>query len=123
MVSRFVGLIRTSALALVAVGALVESELTAADDGFEPADTYCDSGQQSNRRRPGSDSGSNGRVDKYKLPKCETISDLGIEPWFDKVDLGPPVPDRWRIVEAIGIETNLWDPYNGHNPLKGDMPV
>ncbi|MEK0415956.1 MAG: hypothetical protein RL352_1353, partial [Actinomycetota bacterium] len=29
-------------------------------------------------------------------------------------------PDRWRIVEAIGIKENLLDPYHGHNRLKGD---
>lgn len=34
-----------------------------------------------------------------------------------------PVPDRWRIVDALGYEENLWDPYNGNNPLKGDKPV
>lgn len=40
-------------------------------------------------------------------------------------DIGPlqGLPDRWRIVEAIGIKENLLDPYNGHNRLKGDRPV
>ncbi|MDG1203842.1 MAG: hypothetical protein P8N51_00575 [Pseudomonadales bacterium] len=123
MASKLGGLITPLALALVASGVLVDSEMAAADDGVAPADTYCDSGQQSNRRRPGRDSSQNSRVDKYKLPMCETISDSDVEPWFDRIDLGPPIPDRWRIVESIGIETNLWDPYNGHNPLKGDMPV
>ena len=32
-------------------------------------------------------------------------------------------PDRWRIVEAIGIKENLLDPYHGHNRLKGDRPM
>lgn len=32
-----------------------------------------------------------------------------------------PVPDRWRIVDALYGE-NLWDPYN-RNVLKGDKPV
>jgi hypothetical protein len=32
-------------------------------------------------------------------------------------------PDRWRIVEAIGIKENLLDPYNGYNRLKGDRPM
>lgn len=35
----------------------------------------------------------------------------------------PPVPDRWRIVDTLGYEGNLWDPYSGNNPLKGDKPV
>ncbi len=33
------------------------------------------------------------------------------------------LPDRWRIVEALGIKENLLDPYNGHNRLKGDRPM
>lgn len=33
-----------------------------------------------------------------------------------------PLPDRWRIVESIGYEENLWDPYN-RNVLKADRPV
>jgi hypothetical protein len=33
-----------------------------------------------------------------------------------------PVPDRWRLVEAIGYKENLWDPYN-RNVLKADRPV
>jgi hypothetical protein len=33
-----------------------------------------------------------------------------------------PVPDRWRIVDAIGVHSNPFDPYN-HNTLKGDRPI
>jgi hypothetical protein len=33
------------------------------------------------------------------------------------------MPDRWRVVEALGIKENLLDPYNGHNRLKGDRPL
>ena len=33
-----------------------------------------------------------------------------------------PVPDRWRLVEAIGVMESIFDPYN-RNPLKGDRPV
>lgn len=32
-----------------------------------------------------------------------------------------PVPDRWRIMEGLGIKQNHWDPYN-QNVLKGDKP-
>ncbi len=32
-----------------------------------------------------------------------------------------PVPDRWRIMEGLGIRQNWWDPYN-QNTLKGDKP-
>ena len=33
-----------------------------------------------------------------------------------------PIPDRWRLVEAIGVNERWWDPYN-QNTLKGDRPV
>lgn len=33
------------------------------------------------------------------------------------------LPDRWRIVETIGLKENLLDPYNGQNRLKGDVPI
>jgi len=33
------------------------------------------------------------------------------------------IPDRWRIVTAIGYAENLWDPYSGNNVLKGDRPA
>jgi hypothetical protein len=33
-----------------------------------------------------------------------------------------PVPDRWRILDALGRTENMFDPYNT-NTLKGDKPV
>lgn len=33
------------------------------------------------------------------------------------------VPDRWRIVSALGYPDRWWDPYNGNNVLKGDRPA
>lgn len=33
-----------------------------------------------------------------------------------------PVPDRWRLVDAIGVKDRWWDPYN-QNTLKGDRPI
>ncbi len=33
------------------------------------------------------------------------------------------MPDRWRIVQALGYEEQLWNPYDGHNPIKGDVPM
>ncbi len=32
------------------------------------------------------------------------------------------VPDRWRIVENIGVNERFWDPYH-QNTLKGDRPI
>lgn len=33
-----------------------------------------------------------------------------------------PIPDRWRLVDAIGVTTKWWDPYN-QNYLKADRPI
>ena len=40
----------------------------------------------------------------------------------DLASVGPPVPDRWRIMEAF-YDENVLDPYNNNNPLKGDKPI
>ncbi len=70
------------------------------------------------RRRPGS------RVEEELPSSClDETNQPGILPWADPIDLGPAVPDRWRIVQAVGVKSNLWDPYNGQNVLKGDMPI
>lgn len=33
-----------------------------------------------------------------------------------------PVPDRWRLIEAIGVNERWWDPYN-QNTYKADRPI
>ena len=33
-----------------------------------------------------------------------------------------PIPDRWRLIEAVGVSARWWDPYN-QNVLKGDRPI
>jgi hypothetical protein len=33
-----------------------------------------------------------------------------------------PVPDRWRLVESIGVNQRWWDPYH-QNTLKADRPI
>ncbi len=67
------------------------------------------------RRRPGSTPHL-----KYQDPTCHT-DQLSAPRAEDFIDL-TPVPDRWRIVEAMGYPVNWLDPYHGTNPLKGDRP-
>ena len=38
-----------------------------------------------------------------------------------KID-GISVPDRWRLIESLGVKESVLDPYN-RNPLKGDRPI
>jgi hypothetical protein len=33
-----------------------------------------------------------------------------------------PIPDRWRVIEAVGVHSRWFDPYN-QNTLKGDRPI
>jgi len=39
------------------------------------------------------------------------------------LDEFPELPDRWRIVNLLGYQENLLDPYHGNNWLKGDRPA
>ena len=96
-----------------------ETEEASVGLGLPAVSSLCtEKNVQPSRRRPGVP------VEEYALPPCDGNSDqVGVSPWVDPVDLGPAVPDRWRIVQQVGVKSNLWDPYNGQNPLKGDMPV
>lgn len=64
------------------------------------------------RRRPGRSAAASS--------EC---NDRGLAPavWGDLPEFAA-VPDRWRIVSALGYPERLWDPYNGNNVLKGDRP-
>jgi hypothetical protein len=33
-----------------------------------------------------------------------------------------PIPDRWRLMDSLGLKTRWWDPYN-QNYLKADRPI
>ena len=33
-----------------------------------------------------------------------------------------PIPDRWRLIEAVGVHSRWFDPYN-QNTFKGDRPI
>jgi len=73
----------------------------------------CEFAAERLRRRPGGP------------PPDETICDgKGVQPavWRPLPDF-TAIPDRWRIVSALGYPERLWDPYNGNNVLKGDRPA
>ena len=46
-----------------------------------------------------------------------------VEPFFGRLEDGPAVPDRWRIVQTLGYKEQILNPYAAHKPLKGDLPV
>src|SRR5262249_33918139 len=50
--------------------------------------------------------------------KVSPVPRPGLADYTDAV----PMPDRWRIVDALLYQDRWWDPYN-RNVLKGDKPV
>ena len=70
------------------------------------------------RRRPGAHADDTQRLE-YELPPCDPQR---VPMYTAPIELGPPVPDRWRIMDAF-YRQNLLDPYANNNWLKGDKPV
>lgn len=65
------------------------------------------------RRRPGSEA----------PPDLPPIDPTAVSPPMRDVPReSVPIPDRWRLIDAVGMKTNWWDPYN-QNTLKADRPL
>jgi hypothetical protein len=83
--------------------------------GLIPAPTYDWEGSAFVRRRPGH-------------PAPERPVDVIINPGAvnpapsDQIGEILPLPDRWRIMEALGFKHPWYDPYN-QNVWKGDLPM
>ena len=77
--------------------------------GYDP----CAPQDEKPRRRPG-----------RPPPEASPCPDDGLVPaaWYELPGV-TAVPDRWRIVSALGYPERLWDPYSGNNVLKGDRPL
>jgi hypothetical protein len=75
--------------------------------------TNCVNVAEAMRRRPGN-----------PPPEREYCEPGGLRPaiWGDLPEF-TAIPDRWRIVSALGYPERWWDPYNGNNVLKGDRPA
>lgn len=65
-----------------------------------------------------------GRMRNYELPVLQNnpgaVEAPPPEPF--PTNSWVPVPDRWRIVDALGVGGQWWDPYN-QNVIKGDRPI
>ena len=99
---------------LAAAGACLAPQPSAADD----APSYderpdCEFGEERVRRRPGRPG-----------PDETRCLEEGLQPavWRPLPDF-TAIPDRWRIVSALGYPERWWDPYNGNNVFKGDRPA
>jgi len=77
------------------------------------ADTACALYSGPKRHRPG-----------RPLPDVQECDEQGLRPavWDSLPDF-VAVPDRWRIVSALGYPERWWDPYNGNNVFKADRPA
>ena len=90
--------------------------ITAPVSGEEDLDTRLDcafADEEAPRRRPGKP--------VVEGLQCEGT---GLQPavWRSLPDFAA-IPDRWRIVTALGYPEKKTDPYNGNNVLKGDRPA
>ena len=56
---------------------------------------------------------------EYQLPLIDPLQVQPPKAWDPRVSI--PVPDRWRIMESLGVNDVWWDPYN-QNTIKGDKP-
>src|SRR4051812_27153448 len=87
--------------------------LAASDQGAEPPPAPA---EPETRRRPG-------RVEAP--PPVETPQTNPNAVSAPPPDAFPtdqvPIPDRWRLIEAVGVHSRWFDPYN-QNTFKGDRP-
>lgn len=101
-------------LALLALPAGGLAQDTSNNDDC-PENRGCESESEPiTRRRPG---------EPIEQPEQRPQNPGGIERLrFGAPDPTVPVPDRWRIMESLGLKENIWDPYN-QNTLKADKPI
>ena len=105
---------RSAQYALVAViCTLLWPRFAAPQNVDDDVVSNCISYEGPQRRRPGRP--------PPQRPYCD---DEGLAPaiWGTLPDF-VEVPDRWRIVSALGYPERWWDPYNGNNVLKADRPA
>lgn len=106
----------------LAVVAGVLSATAVAQDGLAPAASEDrrlppggSDGNEIPQRRPGAS-----RPLEFVPPPVDPSQVPAPMPAMPRQSL--PVPDRWRIMQALGFRFPLHDPYN-QNVLKGDLPV
>ncbi|HTY69563.1 MAG TPA: hypothetical protein VMH36_23100 [Alphaproteobacteria bacterium] len=100
---------RLVAVLAVLIAASPSSPARAADDNPQQA-------QDTDRRIPG-------QAPSTQRPEPVTNPDAVAPPTAATPGQLLPIPDRWRLLDALGAtKENIFDPYN-NNVLKGDKPV
>jgi hypothetical protein len=98
-----------SCFSLICAASLLASSIAAEEAGFDCAFAA----DEPPRRRPGQPAAPRQPCDEDGLPPAV---------WKPLPEL-TAIPDRWRIVTALGYPESKLDPYNGNNVLKGDRPA
>lgn len=83
--------------------------------GVLPTYLYDPEQAPSPRRRPGQPYPPGRRPDQNPEDHVDPAP-------VDMVGEFVPVPDRWRLMETLGLRDNIWNPY-AQNTLKGDKPI
>ena len=99
---------------IILLGALLSTAAWSQDSSDSNVATRldCEYGEERLRRRPG-----------HPAPDQSRCDGDGVQPavWRSMPDF-VAMPDRWRIVSALGYPERWWDPYN-QNVIKGDYPI
>ncbi len=100
-------------LTTLVAGALLVVTPAAADDDVSTRPDCAFAADEPLRRRPGEPAVTGLQCDGS-----------GLQPavWRPLPEF-TAVPDRWRIVTALGYPERKFDPYHGNNVLKGDRPL
>ena len=100
-------------LGFVIAVSVLWAPLAAAQESPPGGTTECAPYEGPVRRRPG-----------RPVPEIQYCDEDGLAPavWGVLPEFAA-VPDRWRIVSALGYPERWWDPYNGNNVLKADRPA
>src|SRR4051794_22215767 len=117
---RFLGVLGCVPLAVLAHDAAAGDRAETATPQVAQADTEAappPAADEPERRRPGPPPVEPERVAPVMDPNAVPPPQLALPREFI------PIPDRWRLVDALGLhKENVFDPYN-QNVLKGDKPI
>jgi hypothetical protein len=105
------------AMAADAIGDLLQAASAAQPPPEPPAKPKPDSPPLEGRRRPG-------QVETLPPAEAPQTNPNAINaPPPDAFPLDElPLPDRWRVIEAVGVHSHWFDPYD-QNTIKGDRPI
>jgi len=88
--------------------------------GQQDAEEPADAAPSDARRR--AEIATESPVEERRPPRSRNAVSPVPRPGMEDYVASVPLPDRWRVVDALGYEERWWDPYN-RNVLKADRPV